>query len=343
MKIPYLKVALIGWMPSFLKIFVYRLFGAKIGKNVKIGFLSVINCPNIIIEEGTTIGLLSIISTKKSLKLSSFSKIGSLVFIETNVLKLGRSSQIMDQVIVGGIPSERSSLKIGERVKIFPFSFLNPTEPIIIEDDVGVGGGSYIFSHGSWQNTLDGFTATFAPVTIKRNAWLPWRSFVTSGVTIGEDAIISPGTVVSKNIPDGGALVSNHSEVIDLNYRHKRNFSPEQKYKLLKKYLRNFFDSETSDYGEVSYKSQQEFENLYLLNNHKICAVLEFNLDAIFDADTVISIKKIPPQFREKLNKKNICWIDIESKERSAIEATIFIKLIDFISRYGIRFSKCSK
>jgi acetyltransferase-like isoleucine patch superfamily enzyme len=40
------------------------------------------------------------------------------------------------------------------------------------------------------------------PIHIKRNAWIGANATILPGVTIGENAIVAAGAVVSKDVPD---------------------------------------------------------------------------------------------------------------------------------------------
>jgi Bacterial transferase hexapeptide (three repeats). len=156
MGLPILKMVTIGLLPSPVKKIYYRLRGAKIGKNVTIGFLSVLNGELIEIGDDSKIGMLSFINARKII-IGKRTKINSMVAIDTGEFIIKNDAVIMEQVVIGGMLTSRSKITIGNNVKIFPYCFLNPTEEITIEDDVGVGGANYIFTHGSWQSKIDGF------------------------------------------------------------------------------------------------------------------------------------------------------------------------------------------
>jgi len=199
MGIPAVSMLLMGILPSALKVAIYRARGARIGKNVRIGPLSIVIADDLVIGDDVRIGMLSFVRAR-SVRIGNRAAIGSAVAIDTGKFELGHDSNIMEQVVVGGMRTPRSMLRIGSRVKIFPFCFINPTEPILIEDDVGVGGATYIFTHGSWQSILEGFPIAFGPVTIRRGVWLPWRVFILPNVEIGEYATLGAGALVSRSI-----------------------------------------------------------------------------------------------------------------------------------------------
>ena len=47
------------------------------------------------------------------------------------------------------------------------------------------------------------------PVTIGRNVWIGGAALILPGVTIGDDAIIGAGAVVTRDVPPGGTAVGN--------------------------------------------------------------------------------------------------------------------------------------
>ena len=184
-KIPVLQIALIGMFPSFIKRIIYKLKGYKIGKNVSFGIGSVIIGKEVEIKDNTKIGFITVIRAR-SIKIGRFVQIGSMTMIDTERIEIDEDTRINEQVIIGGIKTPESFIKIGKRVIIMEYSYINPTKPIIIGDDTGIGGHCLLFTHGSWLSQLDGFPVTFAPITLGKNVWLPWRVFIMPGVEIGD-------------------------------------------------------------------------------------------------------------------------------------------------------------
>jgi acetyltransferase-like isoleucine patch superfamily enzyme len=335
--IPIGLMLTIGLLPSPLKVAYYRLRGARIGRRVRIGPLSVIRARSIVIGDDASIGFATFVSLREDLELGKRSQIKSMVAIDTGSLVLGEDSIIMEQVLVGGILTPRSHLRIGKRVKVFPFSFLNPTREITIEDDVGVGGASYIFTHGSWQNVLDGFSANFAPVTIKRNAWLAWRVFVSAGVTIGEDAIVTPHSVVRESVPDGGLATGVPAKPVDLQWRHVRKLTAAHKLKLLADILVEFAEHESWS-GRKTVILSRDGSGIMLSHPEGGILVTAIWDDSQHEVCTVISMARIPPEERDKLVRRNVGWFDIESKQASLARSGVNADVRAFLSRYGIRF-----
>jgi acetyltransferase-like isoleucine patch superfamily enzyme len=52
------------------------------------------------------------------------------------------------------------------------------------------------------------------PIRIKRNAWIGANATVTQGVTIGENAVVAAGAVVTKDVPDNTVVGGIPAKVI---------------------------------------------------------------------------------------------------------------------------------
>ena len=53
-----------------------------------------------------------------------------------------------------------------------------------------------------------------SPVRIKRGAWIGARAIILPGVTIGENAVVGAGSVVTKDVPDNSVVVGNPAKII---------------------------------------------------------------------------------------------------------------------------------
>ncbi len=54
----------------------------------------------------------------------------------------------------------------------------------------------------------------FKPIIIKRNAWICAASVICPGVTIGENAVVAAGSVVTKDVPDNAIVGGNPAKII---------------------------------------------------------------------------------------------------------------------------------
>lgn len=106
------------------------------------------------------------------------------------------------------------NIKIGARVFINAGVMLVDSGGITIEDDVLIGPGVYLISVDHKLAPKRRKELDLAPVVIKKNAWLGARSIILPGVTIGENAIVGAGAVVTKNVSANTVVAGIPAKVI---------------------------------------------------------------------------------------------------------------------------------
>ncbi len=344
MGIPFVKMILIGLLPSPLKVAYYRMRGARIGQRVRIAPFSVLTADDIEIGDDCRIGMLSFINARK-LRLGNRVRIGTLVAIDTGDVAIGHDSVVMEQTVVGGMLTPRSSLHIGSRVKIFPYCFLNPTEPIVIEDDVGVGGSTYLFTHGSWQSVLDGFPIGFGPIYLRKGVWLPWRVFILPNVEVGAYATIGAGAVINRSVPANSLAAGMPAKVISEDGKYLRPLSGQQRWEKVVEIFGELAEF-LSYQGQPSTVSGEGGRRLLVAEAGAGAGAFRVELSQegapIMEANVFVSLSAIPEGTRAMLDTKRIAWFDIESAETSLGTHASIEHVRNFFSRYGVRFAVVS-
>ena len=93
-------------------------------------------------------------------------------------------------------------INIGKNVFInFDCTFL-ALGGITIEDDVLIGPKVSLITENHPLNPQERNGLIGKPIHIKKNAWIGASATILPGVTIGENAVIAAGAVVSKDVPD---------------------------------------------------------------------------------------------------------------------------------------------
>jgi len=98
---------------------------------------------------------------------------------------------------------------VGDRCKVEAFAFI-PTG-VTIEDEVFIGPHVCFTNDrepravGDWQ---------VVPTLVKRGASIGANSTIICGVTIGENALVGAGSVVTKDVPPGAVVAGNPAKVI---------------------------------------------------------------------------------------------------------------------------------
>jgi acetyltransferase-like isoleucine patch superfamily enzyme len=130
-------------------------------------------------------------------------------------VKIGNNVQIFDFVNmydceigdnsrVGAFVEVQRGVRIGQNVKISTHTFI--CEGVTIEDDVFVGHNVSFINDRYPRATVAGKPQTAQdwqciPTLVKRGASIGTSATILCGVTIGENAIVGAGSVVTKDVP----------------------------------------------------------------------------------------------------------------------------------------------
>ncbi len=143
-----------------------------------------------------------------------------------------------DSMVTGSFifEKESGSISIGDRTFIGGGSFIC-IDGISIGNDVMISWGctlmdndahSLVWEHRkddvkSWKKGVEenktGFYKDWTHVksgkiTIKDKAWIGFNCIILKGVTIGEEAVVAAGSVVTKDIPDFAVAAGNPAQII---------------------------------------------------------------------------------------------------------------------------------
>ena len=133
-----------------------------------------------------------------------------LIFLHLQSLPMKSSGWRPWMVKMGGVKVENPRQTfIGQGV----WFDTNFPEEITIEEKVTLTVGCTIFTH---YVQFDGVKHYYrkGSVHIKSNAWIGARTIICQGVTIGANAVVGAGSVVTKNIPDNEVWAGNPAKFI---------------------------------------------------------------------------------------------------------------------------------
>ena len=113
--------------------------------------------------------------------------------------------KIGDDSKIGAFVEIQKNAFIGKRCKISSHTFV--CEGVTIEDDVFVGHGVMFTNDLLPRATTDGRLQTeedwkVVPTFVKRGASIGSGAVILAGITIGENAMIGAGAVVTHDVPD---------------------------------------------------------------------------------------------------------------------------------------------
>jgi len=105
-------------------------------------------------------------------------------------------------------------IKLGKHVFInHACSFLD-MGGITLEDHVLIGPKVNLITENHPLDPADRRAMLCKPILIKRNAWIGAGATILPGVTIGENAVVAAGAVVSKDVPDNAVVGGVPAKVI---------------------------------------------------------------------------------------------------------------------------------
>lgn len=88
---------------------------------------------------------------------------------------------------------------------------------VVIEDFVFFGHGVKILTRGHDYNVFDKnrqLSVVEKPIHIKQGAWISSGSIILGGVTVGKNAVIGAGSVVTKDVPDHAMVAGNPAKLL---------------------------------------------------------------------------------------------------------------------------------
>jgi acetyltransferase-like isoleucine patch superfamily enzyme len=126
--------------------------------------------------------------------------------------------EIGDDVKIGTFVEIQKGSKIGSRCKVSSHTFI--CEGVTLEDEVFIGHG-VIFTNDRFPRSTagDGRLQTEAdwkciPTLVKRGASIGSGATLLCGITVGENALVGAGSVVTKDVPPGAVVAGNPARII---------------------------------------------------------------------------------------------------------------------------------
>jgi len=124
---------------------------------------------------------------------------------------------IGDDVKIGTFVEIQKGVKIGNRCKVSSHTFI--CEGVTLEDEVFVGH-HVVFTNDRYPRaTAGGKLQTEAdwsciPTLVKRGASIGSGAVLLCGITIGENALIGAGSVVTRDVPAGATVAGNPARIV---------------------------------------------------------------------------------------------------------------------------------
>jgi len=128
--------------------------------------------------------------------------------------------EVGDQTKIGAFVEIQKNARIGRNCKISSHSFV--CEGVTIEDNVFVGHGvTFINDAYPRATNAEGELQTekdwkVEPTRVKRCASIGSGATILSNLTIGENALVGAGSVVTHDVPDNAIVAGNPAKMLRL-------------------------------------------------------------------------------------------------------------------------------
>ncbi len=152
----------------------------------------------------------------------SFQRIASNVKLGKNVRIYDFTNlygcELGDDVKVGTFVEIQKGAKIGHRCKISSHTFI--CEGVTLEDGVFIGHNvTFINDRNPRATNGTGQLQTEAdwaciPTLVRRGASIGSGAVLLCGITVGENAIVGAGSVVTKDVPPGAVVAGNPARLL---------------------------------------------------------------------------------------------------------------------------------
>ena len=126
--------------------------------------------------------------------------------------------QIGDDTKIGAFVEIQKNATVGRRCKISSHTFI--CEGVVIEDNVFIGHG-VMFTNDAYPRatTLDGDLQTEAdwkvqPTVIRRGASIGSGATILCNLSVGENAIVGAGSVVTRDVPPNVIVAGNPARIL---------------------------------------------------------------------------------------------------------------------------------
>jgi acetyltransferase-like isoleucine patch superfamily enzyme len=125
--------------------------------------------------------------------------------------------EIDDDTKIGTFVEIQKGSKIGKRCKVSSHTFI--CEGVTLEDEVFVGHNVVFTNDRFPRATAGGKLQTEAdwvcvPTLVKRGASIGSGAVLLCGITVGENALVGAGSVVTKDVPAGATVAGNPARIM---------------------------------------------------------------------------------------------------------------------------------
>ncbi len=110
----------------------------------------------------------------------------------------------------------KMGVRIGERCRVYTTNFGSEPWLVRLGDHVCISNDVHFLTHSlNWpfQDKYDSLTG-FGPIDVKDNVQIGVGAMILPNVTIGPDAVVGAGAVVTRDVPPNSVVAGNPAKVV---------------------------------------------------------------------------------------------------------------------------------
>lgn len=143
------------------------------------------------------------------------------VFRKDGNISVGKKTRFWPGVKLSceGTPDHPARMVIGDGVQIGDNTQIHCGVALTIEDGTKISWGCTIMDRDF--HAVSGSEETRTPLHIGKNAWIACQVTILKGVSIGANAVVAAGSVVTRDVPPGAVVAGNPAKIVK--YREQAN------------------------------------------------------------------------------------------------------------------------
>lgn len=154
---------------------------------------------------------------------AEISRSSSLCFRINQTDPMEENARGLVRELVPGMPETSHimppmQIDMGKNIKIGSHVFINHGLTVMargsieIEDDVMIGSGASLLTAN--HDLYDHQVLLCGKITIRKNAWIGAKAMILPGVTVGENAVVAGGAVVTRDVEQNTVVGGNPAKVL---------------------------------------------------------------------------------------------------------------------------------
>ncbi len=212
--------ALLFVLPPAVKPWVLRtLCGARVGRNVQIGWFASVMGRHISLGDHCAIRALTLIRCDGDVVLGPYALVSSFT------------------LVYGA-----KGLRLGAHSYVGPQCLINTEEEVRIGNWSALGARCMVYTHGSFLPYTDGYWVRFGPVTVGDYVWCAAGVFLQPGAEVGDNSFVNSRSVISGSLPPGSIAEGSPARIVGEMERMRRAMSPRRRDAAVTHMLRHFAD-----------------------------------------------------------------------------------------------------